>query len=107
MTVIGAFTPAKDGGWTGAIRTLTIDAKIRLIPNDDRDGDGAPAFHVVLGHVRIGEAWEARSAGDRPRDYVRVRIDDPSLVAPFSAALFPSEDGASAQLVWSRQRRDV
>jgi uncharacterized protein (DUF736 family) len=36
MSVIGAFTAAKDGGWTGVIRTLTIAAKIRLIPNVSR-----------------------------------------------------------------------
>lgn len=106
MSVIGTFTPANDGGWTGAIRTLTIDAKIRLIPNENRDGEQSPAFHVLLGHARIGEAWNARSAGDHPRNYVRIRLDDPSLIAPLSAALFPSDDGASAQLVWSRRQND-
>ncbi len=106
MSVIGTFTPAKDGGWTGAIRTLTIDAKIRLVPNDNRDGEQSPVFHVVLGYSRIGEAWEARSKGDRPKDYVRVALDDPSLTAPLSAALFPSEDGRSAQLVWNRPRAE-
>ena len=36
MTTIGHFIAAKDGGWTGTIRTLTIDAKGRLVPNDSR-----------------------------------------------------------------------
>jgi uncharacterized protein (DUF736 family) len=106
MSVIGTFTPAKGGGWTGAIRTLTIDAKIRLVPNDNRDGDQSPAFHVVLGHARIGEAWDAPSAGDTPKGYVRVMLDDPGLITPLSAALFPSEDGVSAQLVWTRRRKN-
>jgi uncharacterized protein (DUF736 family) len=107
MAVIGMFTPAKDGGWTGAIRTLTIDAKIWLLPNDNRDDEQSPAFHVMLGHARIGKAWEARSRGDRPKKYVRLNLDDPVLIAPLEAALFPSEDGASAKLVWSRRRRDA
>jgi uncharacterized protein (DUF736 family) len=107
MSVIGTFTPAKDGGWAGAIRTLTIDAKIRLVPNDNRDGEQSPAFHVVLGHARIGEAWDARSTGECPKPYVRVWLDDPSLIAPLNAALFPSEDGRFAQLVWGRRRKDA
>ena len=105
MSVIGTFTPAKDGGWTGSIRTLTINAKVRLVPNENRDSDNAPVFRVFVGQSRIGDAWAARSGGDSPKDYLRVRLDDPSLSEPISAALFPSEDGGAAQLVWSRRRQ--
>jgi uncharacterized protein (DUF736 family) len=105
MTVIGLFAAAKDGGWTGAIRTLPINAKVRLVPNDNRTGENTPAFYVVLGHARIGKAWEAKSAGDNPKDYLRIELDDPCLIAPMSAALFPSEAGQLAQLVWTRRRR--
>jgi len=104
MTIIGTFTPASDGGWTGSIRTLSINAKVRLVPNDNREREGSPAFHVLLGHSRIGEAWEERSGGDAPRDYLRVKVDDPGLIAPMCAALFTSQDRETAQLVWSRRR---
>src|SRR3546814_7729407 len=76
---IGAFTLSNDGGWTGSIRTLTIDAKVRLVPNDDRTHDNAPAFRVLVSNARIGDAWEARTTGDNPKYYLRVRLDDPSL----------------------------
>lgn len=75
MSSIGTFTLAKDGGWTGSIRTLTISAKLRFVPNDDRGDDKAPAFRVLLGQSRIGDAWEARSGGDEPKDYLRVKPD--------------------------------
>lgn len=104
MSVIGIFTPARDGGWTGSIRTLTINAKVRLVPNDNRDNENAPVFRVFAGQSRIGDAWAARSGGDNPKDYLRVRLDDPSLPEPISAALFHSEDGKEAQLVWSRRK---
>ena len=104
MSVIGTFTPAKDGGWTGSIRTLTITAKVRLVPNDNRDNENAPAFRVFVGQSRIGDAWAARSSGDSPKDYLRVRFDDPSLPEPISAALFQSDDGKEAQLVWNRRK---
>ena len=41
---IGVFTLSNDGGWAGSIRTLTIDAKVRLVPNDDRTHDKAALF---------------------------------------------------------------
>jgi len=74
---------------TGSIRTLTIDAKVRLAPNDNRENENAPAFRVCVGQCRIGDAWEARSSGDNPKYYLRVRFDDPSLSEPINAALFP------------------
>jgi uncharacterized protein (DUF736 family) len=102
MAVIGTFKLAKDGGWVGEIRTLAINAKVRLFPNDDRTSPKAPAFRVMLGWSQVGDAWEARSGDDNARDYLRVRFDDPTWTAPVTAALFPHVDGATAQLVWSR-----
>jgi uncharacterized protein (DUF736 family) len=105
MAVIGTFTPAKDGGWIGTIRTLAIDAKVRLVPNDDRTSKKAPAFRVFVGNSRIGDAWDAKTGGLSPKDYLRIRLDDPILPEPISAALFATEGGKSAQLLWSRRER--
>jgi uncharacterized protein (DUF736 family) len=103
MAIIGTFTPAKDGGWVGTIRTLTIDAKVRLVPNDDRTSKKAPAFRVFVGNSRIGDAWEAKTGGVSPKDYLRVKLDDPILPQPMNAAMFVSESGAGAQMFWSRR----
>lgn len=104
MAQIGSFNLSKDGGWTGSIRTLTIDAKVRLVPNDNRENENAPAFRVFVGQSQIGDAWEAQSSGDNPKYYLRVRLDDPSLNEPVSAALFLSEDGNEAHLIWKRRQ---
>jgi uncharacterized protein (DUF736 family) len=101
---IGIFNPAKDGGWIGFIRTLTIDVKVRLVPNDDRNRDNAPDFRIFVGNCRIGDAWEATSQGENPKDYLKIRLDDPCLPKPIIAAMFPSENGESARLVWDRRR---
>ena len=103
MAVIGTFTPAKDGGWVGTIRTLTIDAKVRLVPNDDRTSKKAPAFRVFVGSSQIGVAWEAKTGGLSPKNYLRVKLDDPMLTEPINAALFASESGDAAQMLWSRR----
>ena len=104
MSVIGTFTPSKEGGWTGIIRTLTMNVKVRLVPNDNRQNENAPAFRVFIGKSRIGDAWKSRSTGESPRDYLRVKLDDPSLPETLSAALFWSGEGNEAQLVWNRER---
>lgn len=103
MAVIGTFTPAKDGGWVGTIRTLTIDAKVRLVPNDDRTSKKAPAFRVFVGTSRIGDVWEAKTGGLNPKHYLRVKLDDPILPQPINAAMFVSESGDAAQMLWSRR----
>jgi uncharacterized protein (DUF736 family) len=55
-------------------------------------------------HLRLASEWAASSSGDTPKDYLRVRLDDPSWPEPISAALFQSEDRNEGQLVWSRRK---
>ena len=106
MSVIGTFTPTKDGGYEGTIRTLTIDLKARFVPNDNRTSDSAPAFRVFAGRSEIGAAWAARSEGDSAKEYLNVRLDDPCLPSSIQAALFEDPHKRSAQLVWSRRRNE-
>jgi uncharacterized protein (DUF736 family) len=101
--VIGHFTPSKDGGWNGTIQTLKIDTKVRFVPNDNRDNEKAPAFRAFAGKSRIGDAWMARTSAEEPRDYLQVTFDGPDLAESFKAALFPSDEGKEAQLVWRRR----
>lgn len=103
--IIGAFKLAKTGGWEGEVKTLAFNAKVRFAPNDDRVHPKAPDFRVLVGQSRIGDAWEARWGADGARIFYRVTLDDPLLAAPMTAALFPDEDGMTAQLVWSRARK--
>lgn len=100
--VIGSFRPSQQGGWAGHIKTLTIDRKVRLVPNDDRVSATAPAFRLMLGWAKIGDAWEERSKGENSCDYLRLRFEDPSFPNPRIAALLPNVEGTSARLVWDR-----
>src|SRR3546814_2610681 len=69
MSVIGIFKPSKEGGWEGNLRTLGINERLRLVPNDDRSSDDAPAFRVMLGRQRIGDAWEACTQDGRSEEH--------------------------------------
>ncbi|MDE2184548.1 MAG: DUF736 domain-containing protein [Alphaproteobacteria bacterium] len=104
MSQIGSFTATKDGGWSGTVHTLTIETKVRLVPNDNRESDQAPAFRVFAGKSEIGAAWPQRSGGEPPKEYLSVRLDDPSWLEPVTAALFTDTEGKEAKLVWSRRR---
>ena len=56
-----------------------------------------------MGRAEIGAAWSKRS--EEGRDYLSLKLDDPSFNAPIYANLFDDEDGEGYTLIWSRSRR--
>ena len=44
MANIGTFTADKDG-FTGTLRTLTLNVKVRFVPND-KGSENAPDFRI-------------------------------------------------------------
>ena len=47
MPVIGTFRTDKDG-YSGSIRTLSLNAKVRIVANDQKQTASAPDFRVFL-----------------------------------------------------------
>ena len=99
MAVIAVLKPTKAGGWEGTIRTFSNSLKVRFVPNDNRQSDAAPDFHIVAAQSEVGAAWKRRKADS---EYLSVEFDDPTLPRPIAAALFYSTDAAHASLVWRR-----
>ena len=56
MANIGTFTADKDG-FTGTLRTLTLNVKAKLVPNDKGDNEHAPVFRVQAAGFDIGAGW--------------------------------------------------
>ena len=100
MATIGSFTTGKDG-YTGTIRTLTVNVKASIVANDRKASEGAPDFRIYAGRAELGAAWKAKTSGDDARDYLSVVLDDPCFPEPIRAALF-EEDGVGF-LVWNRR----
>ena len=100
MATIGTFK--KTGNeFTGQIVTLSVQAKnVRIVPEANRSGENAPSHRVFVGRVEIGAAWAKRS--NEGRDYLGLKLDDPSFTAPIYANLFDDEDGEGYSLIWSR-----
>ena len=100
MATIGTFK--KSGSeYTGEIVTLSVQAKnVRIVPEQTRSGDNAPSHRVYVGRAEIGAAWAKRS--NEGRDYLGLKLDDPSFNSPIYANLFADEDGDTHSLIWSR-----
>jgi uncharacterized protein (DUF736 family) len=101
MATIGTFKKTGANEFTGAIVTLSVQAKnVRIVPETNRSGENSPSHRVYVGRVEIGAAWSKRS--NEGRDYLGLKLDDPSFTAPIFANLFDDEDGEGYSLIWSR-----
>jgi uncharacterized protein (DUF736 family) len=102
MANIGIFT-AQNDSYTGSVRTLTLNVKVKIVPNE-KESENAPDYRIVAGNFEIGAAWKKISrTAERP--YLSVTLDDPSFPATIYARLVEGEDGAH-NLIWSRSKGD-
>ena len=94
MASIGSFKKVGNE-FQGEIVTLSVQTKnVRIVPEAYRASDDAPSHRVFVGRAEIGAAWSKRSA--EGRDYLSVKLDDPSFDAPIYANLFDDEDGEAS-----------
>ena len=101
MANIGTFKKSSSE-LQGEIVTLSVQTKnVRIVPETNRANDNAPSHRVYVGRAEIGAAWSKRST--EGRDYLSVKLDDPSFNAPIYANLFDDEEGDGH--LWRRQRR--
>ena len=102
MANIGSFKKVGNE-FQGEIVTLSVQTKgVRIVPEANRMSDNAPSHRVFVGRAEIGAAWSKRS--NVGRDYLSLKLDDPSFMAPIYANLFDDEDDGYI-LIWSRSRK--
>ena len=103
MAQIGSFRRT-ESGYSGRIRTLSLNVELILIPVDNTEAENAPNYRVHLGDERgpeIGAGW--KRTGEKAGDYVSLQLDDPTFTRPIRANLFQSGDDKSAwSLLWNR-----
>jgi uncharacterized protein (DUF736 family) len=102
MANIGIFT-AQNDSFTGTVRTLTLNVKVKFVPNT-KESDNAPDYRIVAGNFEIGAAWKKVSKAERP--YLSATLDDPSFPATIYARLVEGEVGGAHNLIWSRSKGD-
>ena len=103
MATIGNFT-VNGNGFVGTVKTLALGTVKAKIVAADRTSEKAPDYRIFAGTIEFGAAWKKKSQ-EQNRDYLSVKLDDPSFNAPIYANLFDDEDGDGYTLIWSRARR--
>lgn len=106
MALIGTFNRTRTG-YTGRLRTLTIDTRVVLTPAAASEAENAPDFRIHRDNAdgpEIGAAW--KRTGEKAGGYVSLQIDDPTFGRPIRANLFQADDdGEEFHLLWNRQSR--
>jgi len=102
MATIGSFTASKNG-FSGTIQTLNLNVKAKIF-RVERSSDDAPDFRVLAGSVEFGAGWQ-KQARETERDYISIKLDDPSFAEPIYATLTEVQGQDGLQLIWSRNTR--
>ena len=103
MATIGTFT-ASNNGFTGSVKTLTLNVKATFVATE-KENDKAPDYRIFAGATEFGAAWK-KTARETDREYLSVKLDDPSFPAPIFASLVSVEGGDGYALIWSRRNSD-
>ena len=102
MATIGTFTKSENS-FGGQIKTITLNVKAKFAPAE-KDNDKAPDYRIFAGQTELGAAWKRTS--NAGREYLSVKLDDPTFPAPIFASLVAVEGGDSYALIWSRRSGD-
>jgi uncharacterized protein (DUF736 family) len=103
MAQIGTFIRTKQG-FSGRLRTLSLDIELTLVPAEHSDAENAPNYRVHAGDEdgpEVGAGWSR--TGEKAGEYVSLQIDDPTFTQPLRANLFQSGgDRSTFHLLWTR-----
>jgi len=103
MANIGSFKKVGND-YQGEIVTMSLQKKsVRIVAEEASANENAPSHRVFVGRAEIGAAWLKTSKEDR--EYLSIKLDDPSFSAPIFASLFADEDGKTHNLIWTRARK--
>ena len=80
MATIGTFVKTAEGSYTGSIKTLSLNVKTAQLRANDKENENAPDYRIFAGQTEFGAAWKKTSKENR--DYLSVKLDDPSFPAP-------------------------
>ena len=106
MAQIGQFTRTPSG-YSGRVRTLSLDVELTFVPTENTDAEKAPAYRIHLGDddgPEVGAGW--KHSGERAGTYISVLLDDPAFEQPIRARLFQSDEyGRDWGLHWTRPKK--
>lgn len=102
MANIGTFTKTENG-FTGTIRTLALSVKANIVTDEHKASEAALDYRVFSGTVELSAGWKRTANNGDQREYLSVKLDDPSFPAAIYANLVQTEGDPSVySLIWSR-----
>ncbi|MDD2859526.1 MAG: DUF736 domain-containing protein [Acidiphilium sp.] len=99
--LIGTFKLLENGKYKGQLRTLTVDARVDIVPVDQKSANG-PDYRLFAGIAEIGAAWR-KTSEKSGREYLWLKLDDPSFPKEIWASLIEQESGDGYALIWGRR----
>jgi uncharacterized protein (DUF736 family) len=103
MANIGTFKKISDNEYQGDILTLSLRANgVHIVPEPNRTNENAPTHRVFIGRVEVGAGW-TKTAKNSNREYLSLKLDDPSFREAIFANLTKDEEGDGYSLIWSRR----
>lgn len=97
MTIIGTFKKIDDS-FNGTLATLTLNRAIDIRPVERKTEQG-PDYRAYAMGAEIGAGWLKSTEGKK--QYLSLKLDDPSFAAPLHCRLIAQDDGGYL-LLWSR-----
>ena len=104
MPAIG-YVNRNDTGFEGHLRTPTINAPVRIVPNSAKEnGSKQPDYLVYVGQAEVGAGWVKRGQ-QSGEDYVSITLAAPEfgaqkLYANLGKAAGQDDEGLMA-IIWN------
>ncbi|MGX9394072.1 DUF736 domain-containing protein (plasmid) [Nitrobacteraceae bacterium UC4446_H13] len=79
MPAIGFVNKLDDGSYRGTLRTLSISAALKIIPNKDKTpGSDQPDYRIYGNDAEIGGGWDRKNK-DNGADFVALSFAAPEF----------------------------
>ena len=105
MATVGTFTKNENGaGFTGAVKTLTLNVAMAKFVPTEGESERGPDFRIFAGATEFGAAWNE----DRPRDAARISLRQAGRSElPRTHLRQPGRGrGRRSPFIWSRRNGD-
>ena len=101
MNTIGTFR--QDGeNFIGNVNTLAFSGSVTIEPIREKRGENSPDFQVFARSNRAQVGAARKKLSEAGKDYLSMRLDDPSFPAPIFCRLVRFEGEEGHRLIWSR-----
>lgn len=101
MRIIGMFD-LRGNSIVGQMELIGHTIDLVFWPREKK-GELSPDYDIYKKSFVVGHAWR-RKALDTERNYLSVKFDDPTFVAPFYAMLLDKDADGKYALVWQRPK---